>query len=67
LHGCTALATLYSERQRKNATGITPDAKIFQTFDRRVDRDVPIAISGLKYRARTARSTLPDLPEPFRH
>jgi hypothetical protein len=51
----------------ESATSITPDAKIFQTFDRRVDRDVPIAISGLKYRARTARSTLPDLPEPFRH
>jgi hypothetical protein len=67
LHGCTALAIFCSERPRENATGITPDVKISQTFDRRVDRDVPIAIYGLKHRTGTARSTLPDRPEPFRH
>jgi hypothetical protein len=37
-----------------------------QYFDRWVDRDVPIAIYHVKYRAGTARSTLPDMVNPSR-
>ena len=44
---------------------LIPDAKRFQTFDPKVDRDVPIAISMLKYRAGTARSTFPDAQSLF--